>query len=1337
MRKQLSKIISSGIAILAFSACSHKGPESFASTPLESFPQVDLRGYGKVSGELVNLSGGANLLTIKVETPEKAALLQAKYLSDLTLLPKADEFGLAVRGEDVPSVYAEGQGYIVAARKENLVRILAGTTQSEMEAALDQGDWRGWTYSSNVEVPMYLDRWDRWGFRSHFKPWLAPPKEYVRAQGEGAYDYLAEFDFASETGKIGFLAFNGPHSMDTAAGLDNASWWVWMVPLAQERGLPLGLNIKVAEGSEAPWLMNRYRDQQMEPMPQFAGTYMRIGSPYFGTRGTASWGAQDLNQIQFDLAESTLRRYEDNDNIVTILEPHGELKNLNHSIFLEYGSVADESYREYLRTVYPKLIDLNEAWGTDFGEWDQVRVPEIASFAGWGEDAYDLTGEWKLAYETLTPQHQGKDDLLYFNERYWVKKLETESAPESWFSSELDDSEWSSIEAPGGDLSLLTPSRPAVMRRHFELSQEWLDEHDQVWLYVWDMNLASQDTFQAVLNDIPVDESELKLMLPHRTAVEVSDELKAGDNLLALRLPKGKLSYRVYLSGQEPQGYPYFVEGLNTQWYDFAMWHCWLRYEAVRHGLETIRKVYPNRQAVQMAPDAYFDDVKELSREYGSNFHNTGYMSGFYADMLPALMRGADLPFSLEPGGPAKDVERFKSFQGLWLTEGVQGIDYFIHIGTLMWDPEIRKHLQDNLALFELIGKYHSKKAEVAGLYSSESTRLNGFPWVLDPNKLLPAGYWSWNVRGYLRDYYPSDALSESSFENGDAAAYRVILDSNTSIMSEAMVDEIEEYVRGGGTFVTYVQTGRHSTTKADAWPIDRLTGYTVDRIDRMDPDGRVIESGLLSVSPGQTVLSGEWEGTHANGLHLRKIAEDAEDVLLWDDGSVAMGVRSLGKGYIVQIGAKFSGTKIRDRLEPEQRSEESLHALPENGNEALTNLLVQLMEWREIEALPFEWESDSDGVLVSHYISNNGLYDLWAIYNQNDSTAVTGKLQMHDRAPAWGLDMIDESPVNVENGLIEVALEPLESRVFMTPRNQIEEAPTEWFTLQRNWWRGTRRSSDPATKPVEFGNMMDLTDGWSYHLLEPGERVESFVEMGAKVDDWPTRKLSVWETTDWPDSKTIVLRRQFTIPEDWSGDVSLSLESRSGSYFVGQGEIFLDGKSIHDKKQYGMDGFTSDTFEAGSNHVIAVVIEADSTLSGVRGNAWLWLWPEPVETMDLAGEWQVSSDSLNWNGSVKLPGKYKDASLLKRTIEIPASFEGLDDPQIYLDADAENLIGFMVNGRFVRRYHRITSNRFQLNVTPWIKFGESNEIELVNYWRGRDSGEVRSIEIDVYSEPY
>ncbi len=265
----------------------------------------------------------------------------------------------------------------------------------------------------------------------------------------------------------------------------------------------------------------------------------------------------------------------------------------------------------------------------------------------------------------------------------------------------------------------------------------------------------------------------------------------------------------------------------------------------------------------------------------------------------------------------------------------------------------------------------------------------------------------------------------------------------------------------------------------------------------------------------------------------------------------------------------------------------------------------------------------------------------------------------------------------------------------------------------------------------------MDLTDGWAFHILQKNESPSAFIGKAVNDTAWPRVRLGVWQTAEWPQPKAIVLRRHFTIPDDWAGDVSLTMESGSGVYFAGEGEIYLDGECIHQKSKSGMDGFAAKSLQPGSTHELVVVIASEGTLCGTRGNAWLWLWPSPPEKINLAGSWQESPDALRWGKSVELPGDY-DACVLKRTVSVPASFKGIEHPQTYLDVDASGkLIGALVNGRFVRRYHRITADRFQLNVTPWIRLGEENEIQLVRHWDESRGGTVRSVSLNIYPEPY
>lgn len=65
--------------------------------------------------------------------------------------------------------------------------------------------------------------------------------------------------------------------------------------------------------------------------------------------------------------------------------------------------------------------------------------------------------------------------------------------------------------------------------------------------------------------------------------------------------------------------------------------------------------------------------------------------------------------------------------------------------------------------------------------------------------------YWRFSVGEVVAKLYcPRDAISESDFEHGYALKYKVIIDTNTSIMDQAMIDQIKNYVSDGGTFIQW-----------------------------------------------------------------------------------------------------------------------------------------------------------------------------------------------------------------------------------------------------------------------------------------------------------------------------------------------------------------------------------------------------------------------------------------------------------------------------------------------------------------------------------------------------
>jgi hypothetical protein len=82
-----------------------------------------------------------------------------------------------------------------------------------------------------------------------------------------------------------------------------------------------------------------------------------------------------------------------------------------------------------------------------------VRVPDLASFLGYGPDAIDLTGQWRIGYEPKLEKAAvggkkppGPNPIL---------------AKAEWFGEKFDDSSWPAIAAPGNDRMMFLDKRPA------------------------------------------------------------------------------------------------------------------------------------------------------------------------------------------------------------------------------------------------------------------------------------------------------------------------------------------------------------------------------------------------------------------------------------------------------------------------------------------------------------------------------------------------------------------------------------------------------------------------------------------------------------------------------------------------------------------------------------------------------------------------------------------------------------------------------------------------------------------------------------------------------------
>ncbi|AHF94263.1 hypothetical protein OPIT5_09695 [Opitutaceae bacterium TAV5] len=1320
------------------------------------YPPVALRGYGTVSGTawsaIAPFSG--SVLEISCEDESKAALLHAKYLSDLRLLPGVTDIRLGNDASTCAALIGD-QGAIAAFRTGACVSILAASDAGQLKTLLENGttiDPRTAFSEPEVEVPMYLDRWDKFGFRFYYRAWELPENTAA-----ADYKFMDEFRYAAGKGRLGFVFWARPNTNDAAQGIDQHPFWDWGLYAAAERQLPVGINITggTGYGSSAQMSMDRFREQTMMKMPDFSGNYRKVGDPTNGAQGALSWSATTARDWEYGLLQETVRQTSRLPNVVSYLEPSGEVKHGQHDFFLEYGPFADATFRRYLLKKYTTLEILNEKWRSAFASWQDVRVPEVASFLGWetdGNRAIDLAGTWRIGYEPSVAG-QNTEAPGWSQITMGSSLVPTKGAPDEWFAENFDDSAWPQVRAPGDDIVMLLPKRPAVYRRDIDVSEDWLSApaNRRVWLYIWDLNLAHRDHLAVALNGELTGRAGYASSVPqfnHWGALEVTGKLKAGRNQITLRLPKGFLGYKVYLSSIPPQTYPSSDMAWNARWADFHDWMIQTRIDTLRRGMEMIRAVDKERQIVLMAPDSALDGIKKLALGYGGNFHNTGWMGTVWGDMLPAVMRGARLPFSLEPGEPARDRTGFRQLVGRYSTEGLQGIDYFIHIGSVLWNPEIKAQFEEDLPVLKLLGKYHGPAARVAALYSDRSAGLTSWPWGAGnpvsnkaPDINIGSGYWSWNIRANLQGVFESDALTESSFfasanEEADADRYSVIIDTSTAIMDEPLVSAIERYVRAGGTFVTFGQTGRHTSTQANAWPIARLTGFRVTGIDSRKPgtDEKTFRS--LTPAPGQDVFVDDWSAMPANGLTLQPVVPDAKPLMLWPDGSTAIGMRSLGQGLVVQVGCKFSSDGIPDRIEPAASTHRPFRNTTQSQNDALTRLLTRLLEWRGVPRLPYRLEPAQDSIIVRHFVSNNGLHNVWMLWNRNPAESFDIQLVLPGN-PTVGtaFDVKAGRNLPVSGNRIRMVLRPLETRGFLTPRHAITNAASSWFALQRSWWRGTTPAPKEATLPApDEAISRNLGRDWAFRPLQAGEDGAAFSGIGIDDKDWERMRFGIWTPLGHSGVKHAVFRKTFTIPAAWNdGEISLWIMSIwSGHTFRDQARVWLDGKLIRDWSPNGLEGFLSPgVMLPGSEHTLAVEIRGRGDVAGAAGAPWLAYAPNPAGTIDLSGEWIPTQDALHPASPVTLPGTVT-AFTLRRTVQLPEDLAG-KGVSLRVDADGP-LAGIIVNGRLVRRFHHNIGKRWTLDLTPWVRPRSANTLELFA-WGGAGRLSIRALTLDIHEK--
>ncbi|MBP5232387.1 MAG: hypothetical protein J6333_03170 [Planctomycetes bacterium] len=1252
----------------------------------------NLRGFGAVKADF-SLGADGSVLGLEAATPAAAKLWQAKFLADLSATTGG------AKEEKVGDCYAwrlPGGGLFVAATAGKRTAIIYGKDAAALAAAAKGAKVQPTAQNTRASVtpPMYLDGYSQHAFRFYYWPGQTPPG----TPGD-RYDPLGEFEFLKKVGGLGLVFWMGSHNADLAAGVTNEHTWNWAYRQMQKRHLPAVMNISF--GDPTP-VANAFRDETVVGMPHYAGNFHSVGDTYLGRVGCISWASENARRAQLQDLQHFVRKYHDADNVIEFLEPHGELNHGNYTVFLEYGPLVDESFRAFLKERYQTPAAVAKRYGdAAIKGWQDVRLPEIAEFFGWGKDAIDLAGDWRLGYLPLKPGQEG-----HFQGGNFDQRVEAASEKDEYYAEKCDDSQWPLIQSmPGSDYQLFLKKQPVVARRHFKLEKK---PSGKMHLYLWDLNQGNGENVKIYLNGQQVCDDPIRHNTPHWVQVEVSSALRAGDNVIALRLPKGFIGYRVYLTPAAPRAYPFLGREMNARWVDFSDWQGWSRDRAVRQGIAAIREIEPDRTIISMAPGHYANQLLEDARKYGMRFHDTGIMSVILAEYLPMLMRGADLPFSLEPGAPASDLTDFKLQTGLYMVSGLDAIHYFIHVGSVMWRDDLRQYFEKIAPALKQLGRQYQPKSDVAVLFDSDQDALEGYPWIADNNASYPCGYWNWRFNETLMRDYPTDGLTPQSFHNGAAAKYRVIIDANNTIMRQETIAGIERWVKDGGVFVAMMQSGRHSPEEPDSWPSRALTGYKATVFSRYDHRGDpAAREESHTVDAAQPVFNGmnfRWQG---DGVKFEAEDPAAMSLATWADGKTAIGLRPLGKGWVVTCGSRLAYYDHSTRV-----------------------LLGALLKWAKATPLPLRAEAP---LIPRHYVSTNGLHDVWVLWNSDRQRAVDYKFDFVDGQPRQLTDVLtgEEAPAAGQ-------LPPLEFRVVRSPRPDPAVAARKWFQVQCNHWRGVEKPpvsvSDRVFTYRDYA--LPLDGEWDFRELAADEDAASAL---AKTHGWGKRETGIWLKDDEVKGDRFLIRRRFTVPAGWNkGKIrywftAMYLHGTAN----GQLKFYCNGKQVAVPPPHHGVANLDLGLKAGEEAEIAIEINnATVRVRGTDGASFLAYIPDPDQVIDLAaGQWQAYHGVASTTPqAVKIPGDVV-GNVLRTSFDLPALKPG-QRAYLYLEGN-DHYIGAIVNGRFLRRHHHMVGRLTYMDVTPFLKPGAKNDLAITAWDENPEqAGDVKEVKLFIYDRP-
>ncbi len=1259
----------------------------------EPAPHV-LQGYGRVS--LGGAETGDSPAVFRCEDDAAADRLLSKLLADFSWdrLTGPRQQTLA---DGASALQVAPHGFLLFARQGRTVYALSGESTGDIERQrtrrkLDRERAR---FKAERRHPMALDFFDLRAVSMYY----LPLNVLDLAKGLHRYDAGPLRQTSAFWHSLGYgHSFFGPYfGVDELAdGAEHFFPHQWMIRQAVADD---AIVMSHLGQFAAPWWMrNRFARDIVQWDPCAISGWDALGA----------MGGTHLSQHAADEAFAYGQRFSRQalDAIKTTAGDHlgcfrevagghpGDELALHHASteLMDYDAAGQKAFRRWLQDARGlDLASLGRRWFGAPGRyrsWDEVMLPShFEFFGGFGDDSLNLLAGWSWRPDDPRAEGEGWPRPDYREDDSWTR---TDLAPSMQqlflFGSKSD------ARLRQGKSSV------AWFRKTFDPSA-WLAQRPGEIYLVAQVGDTQREPVEVFFNGKYLGPIRPRKVRTGPVALRATGLVRPGQNVLCLKVQNGIIRGPVFLTRHEPRRYPYLGPQQNARWVDLRDWTAEKLILGWKRGTRAARQAEPNVPLLFCPGSslALSDQFLGLKRELGIGaLHFTGGGSS-YMPWWPGIGYVWGAYATSEEGGTITDPHALDNELAWMLLNGQGHHNFYYSAIDYMRVEEQSGWFSRHRRLLKLIGKSSWSRPAVAVFRSARNE-------LYFPENESREG--SDLGRGALQAaHYANVYVTEAEIRAGLVRDYPVVIDAGNTVIDEATLLALADYVRGGGTLVTVENTGRHSLLQPDTWPIARLTGMRVLGTREHMRLAVPADSRQLPHLAGATF--------QGDGLALApaKVGNgDAPPEILarWSDGTAVAAMRRLGRGRVVVLGSSF-WRSASDQTADGRRLAQSLQTT------LLTDLLTGLGVHRQVDA-------NCEDVWVRRLVTKNGLQQWVVAFNARRGPVLdlTVRMPLAQRPPRV-VDVVSGQAVEFtwnrgEVCMAGLALPQRAVRVLAVENPRPLAAVAHWFA-EKCRYEGRAPEIKLANEPPAPPATAIVFNDFRFRPADAGARQElGWLDESTDRRPWKPQGYGFWDEQGQPAHGVGLYRQTFRVPEAWRGRrVLLACMSYDYPVFLEKAEFYVNGRAAGQYNGHAWANFDvldiTPHLVPGENR-LAVRVDAEQVRGGYLGQMVAYPLENLQDMRDLRQGWRLYDDNQHYR-SVSLPLRAAGRHL-ETDVALPANWRGKD---VYLEFEvADRWVGILVvNGRVISYNQSLHPypNIMQVNLYPWAKPGQTNRVEL------------------------